>query len=57
MLTIEQIKEGLGDKVLAEVTRQTGVNRQTLWEIRAGKRTNIQYKTMQALSEYLGNAE
>lgn len=54
MLTIKEIQDGLEGLSLTQVSRDTGVNRQTLWEIRSGRRDNIQYKTMQRLSEYFG---
>lgn len=53
MLTLQEIKDGLVGLSLTAVTRETGVNRQTLWEIREGKQDNPQLKTIIALSAYL----
>ncbi len=53
MMTLEQIREALEDRNLAEVARRTGVSRDTLYRIAAGV-GSPSYETLKALSDYLG---
>jgi predicted transcriptional regulator len=53
MLTLEQIRDSLDDKNLAEVGRKTGVTRAYLAAIRGGLRVNPSYSVVKKLSDYL----
>jgi DNA-binding Xre family transcriptional regulator len=53
MLTVEQIKAALADRKLTFVSDATGVNRNTLSQIRNGTQTNMQTDTLQKLSDYI----
>lgn len=53
MLTIEEIKNQLSDKNLAEVSRRIRMSRQQLWRIAKGDNPNPTQKTMHRISEYL----
>ena len=53
MLTINQIKEALADRSLAEVARRIGMRRQQLWLIVNGISPNPTLKTMERISTYL----
>jgi len=53
MLTVEEIKAFLDGKSLTQVAKDTGVTRQTLWQIRSGKHTNITMETAQKLSAHI----
>jgi transcriptional regulator with XRE-family HTH domain len=52
MLTLKQIVNLLQDRNLTEVSRRTGLHRQTLWLIMTGKTPSPGYKTLQILSDY-----
>lgn len=52
-MSIEEIREGLSDRRLREVARQTGLKYHTVLEIANGNRTNPTYSTYIALVEYL----
>lgn len=53
MLSIEQIREKLKDRNLAEVSRRLGITRVYLSAIKNG-RVTPSYKTVEKLSDYLG---
>ena len=52
LLTIEQIKHKLQDRRLEVVALATGLHYNTLRYIRDTKQTNVQYATLQKLSDY-----
>lgn len=52
MLTVEQIRLALADRVLSRVSQETGITRQTLAKLRESGAAPS-YKTLAALSEYL----
>ena len=54
MLTLEEIKTALQDRNLRAVSENTGVYYQVVVELANGKNTNPSYKTLKALSDYLG---
>lgn len=53
MLNLRQIKKKLSDRNLKEVSRQTGVNYGTIFNIATGQNKNPTYKTIKQLSDYL----
>ena len=52
MLTLDKIKEMLGDRRLDIVSDATGIHRNTLMAIRDGKNTNPTYQTLSRLAAY-----
>lgn len=54
---IEEIKDKLADRNLAKVSEETGVSYGTVYKIAKGKNDNPSYKTVIALSNYLGISE
>lgn len=54
MLTIEEIRERLADRNLAEVARRSGVPYHTIRRIMAGE--DARYKAIRAISDYLKEA-
>jgi len=52
MLTPEQIKNKLQDRKLGYIAEQTGLSSQTLWYIKTGKSTNLEFRTIDKLSKY-----
>lgn len=53
MMTLEEIRAALGDRILVRVARNTGISRGTLWAIREGRMDNPNYETIKTLSDYL----
>jgi len=53
MLSMDEIRQALNMHVLTSVAAQTGINRNTLSQIKNGQEVNPTLKTMQALSDYL----
>jgi len=53
MLTLEEIRQALEMHSITSVATHTGINRNTLHNLRNGTETNPTLKTMQALSAYL----
>jgi DNA-binding Xre family transcriptional regulator len=53
MLTLEEISTRLQDRNLCRVSEATGINRNTLGQIKSGKLKNVYYSTIQTLSDYL----
>lgn len=53
MLTIDQIRQLLGDRIIAIVARETGIHPATVRAIRSGENTNPHFDTVAKLSEYL----
>jgi transcriptional regulator with XRE-family HTH domain len=54
MQDMEKIKEALQDRVVSSVAEATGLNRRTVSEIKAGKRTTASRSTIKLLSLHLG---
>lgn len=52
-MTLDEIKEALSHRVLTTVERETGINRTTLHQIKAGQHENPTKKTMDRLAAYL----
>lgn len=55
MLTIDEIRETLRDRNLAEVARRAGVGYPTVRRLMAGK--SARYEAIAALSDYLQSKE
>lgn len=53
MLNLKQIEKKLFDRNLKEVSRQTGLNYGTIFNVATGKNKNPTYKILKALSDYL----
>lgn len=53
MLTLQQIKGALDDRMLSKVAAATGLHYNTLRELRNNPDANPTYKVMLAISEYL----
>ncbi len=53
MLNLEQIKKKLYDRNLKEISRQTGINYGTVFNVATGKKKNPEYRTLKKLSDYL----
>ena len=53
MLTLEEISNRLKDRNLCRVSEATGINRNTLGQIKAGKVKNVYLSTILTLSDYL----
>ena len=53
MLTLEQIRDELDDKNLAEIGRSLGITRAYLAALRGGLRLNPGYTLIKRLSDYL----
>ncbi len=54
MLTLEEIRQRRQDRNLVRVAEATGINRNTLGQIKSGKVSNVYYSTVETLSQYLG---
>lgn len=57
MLTLDQIKARLDDRIMAVVSERTGIHRNTLGSIKSGKIENPTYNVLRKLSDYLESAE
>lgn len=53
MMTLEQIREALADRVPAKVAEATGINYNTIRQIRSNPEANPTHKVMQKISDYL----
>jgi hypothetical protein len=57
MLTLEQIREALRDRMPARVAEATGLHYNTIREVRDNPEANPTYKVLKALSDYLTRQE
>ena len=57
MLTLEQIRESLRDRMPARVAEATGLHYNTIREVRDNPDANPTYKVLKALSDYLTRRE
>lgn len=55
MLTIEEVRRRLQDRMPKKVAQATGINYDTVRRIRDGRTMNPSYETWKALSDYLEN--
>lgn len=53
MLTLDQIREKLDDRIIATVAERTGIHRNTVANIKSGKIENPTYYVLAKLSDYL----
>lgn len=56
MMTIEEIREGLKDRKLKEVSKRTGLHYNTVCAVANGKKKNPMYNVVESLSNYLTNS-
>lgn len=54
MQDIEKIRTALQDRVAVAVSDATGINRNTVAAIKAGRQTSASKSTIKALQNYLG---
>ena len=54
MQDIEEIRKALQDRVVSVVAEGSGVNRNTVAEIKSGENTTARRSTLIALAKYLG---
>lgn len=52
-MSMEEVREGLSDRKLKQVARETGLTYHTVLEVANGKRANPTYDTYIALVKYL----
>ena len=57
MLTLEQIRNALQDRMPAKVAEATGLHYNTIREVRDNPEANPTYKVLKALSDYLKRRE
>lgn len=57
MLSPEEIREKLQDRVIKIVSEQTGLHYNTVLNIRNGTSTSPSHKAVKALSEYFEDAD
>lgn len=57
MLTLEQIRNALQDRMPAKVAEATGLHYNTIREVRDNPEANPTYKVLKALSDYLTRRE
>ena len=53
MLDLDDIREALQDRVVTAVATHTGLSRNTVAAIKAGKVDSLSHKTQRLLSDYL----
>lgn len=57
MMTLEQIREALSDRVPVKVAEATGLHYNTIREVRDNPDANPTYRVIFALSSYLNKCE
>ena len=53
MMTLEQIRKALSDRMPAKIAEATGLHYNTIREVRDNPEANPTYKVLKALSDYL----
>jgi predicted transcriptional regulator len=56
MMTLDEIRRSLDDRILNVVAEKTGLHRNTIASIKSGKIANPTYYAMKRLSDYLEGA-
>ena len=54
MQDLTKIREALQDRVISAVSESTGINRNTLGEIKSGKKTHVNRSIYNLLAQHLG---
>lgn len=57
MMTLEQIRAALADRMPGRVAEATGLHYNTIREVRDNPNANPTYKVVRALSDYLSSRE
>lgn len=57
MMTLEQIRAALADRMPGKVSEATGLHYNTIREVRDNPNANPTYKVVRALSDYLSSRE
>lgn len=57
MMTLDQIRSALDDRILYVVADRTGIHRNTIAKIKNGKIENPTYCVMKKISDYLSSQE
>lgn len=53
MLTLEQVREALQDRVLLTVSKKTELSYDTVWRIANNRDKSVSYEVVKRLSDYL----
>lgn len=53
LYTIEEIRKALSDRVLSIVSKNTGIHKETLYNITNNRQKGISYKVYMILTQYL----
>lgn len=56
MLTLEQVREALQDRVLLTVSKKTDLSYDTVWRIANNRDKSVSYEVVKRLSDYLETA-
>lgn len=57
MLTLEQVREALQDRVLLTVSKKTDLSYDTVWRIANNRDKSVSYEVVKRLSDYLETAD
>lgn len=57
MLTLEQVREALQDRVLLAVSKKTDLSYDTVWRIANNRDKSVSYEVVKRLSDYLEAAD
>lgn len=57
MLTLEQVREALQDRVLLAVSKKTDLSYDTVWRIANNRDKSVSYEVVKRLSDYLETAD
>lgn len=57
MLTLEQVREALQDRVLLTISKKTELSYDTVWRIANNRDKSVSYEVVKRLSDYLETAD
>lgn len=57
MLTLEQVREALQDRVLLTISKKTDLSYDTVWRIANNRDKSVSYEVVKRLSDYLETAD
>lgn len=57
MLTLEQVREALQDRVLLTISKKTDLSYDTVWRIANNRDKSVSYEVVKRLSDYLKTAD